>query len=139
MLGPSGHFRDNSFTQFFNPTNTQVPFFQVFDKEFLSILGPNPAFHEVAANATFAFAHEAPIFSPETDEVFFASNDGGALGMSDLNHNNQVGKISMKDVDAAFASVKPGNVGAPLKVPVTEVSAKRNSGLLCSKSVFLSS
>lgn len=128
VLGPNGHFRNNSFTQLFNPTNTQVPFFQVFDKAFLNILGPNPAFHEVAANATFAFAHEAPIFFPDTDEVFFASNDGGPLGMSDLNHNNQVGKISMKDVDAAFASVKPGNLGAPLKVPVTEVSAKRNSG-----------
>lgn len=124
VMGPNGNFRNSSFTQFFNPSNTPVPFFQVFDKAFLDILGPNAAFHEVAANATFAFAHEAPIFSPDTDEVFFASNDGGPLGMSDINHNNKIGKISMKDVDAAFASLKPGNVGVPLKVPVTEVSVR---------------
>ncbi|KAF8954572.1 D-lactonohydrolase-like protein [Flammula alnicola] len=122
VLGPNGSFRDSAFTQFFNPTLTAVPFFQIFDPAFLAILGPNPSFHEVASNATFAFAHEAPIYVPETDEVFFASNDGGALGNSDLNHNNQVGKISMKAVEAALQTLKPGDNGTALQVPVTEVS-----------------
>lgn len=30
-------------------------------------------------------------------QVFFASNDGGALGMSDLEHNSQVSKICLSD------------------------------------------
>ena len=54
----------------------------------------------IAENDTFAFAHEAPIWVPPTDEVFFASNDGGALGFSDINHNNQVSKINLGDVKA---------------------------------------
>lgn len=120
VLGPNGPFRNSSFTEFFNPTSTKTPFFQIFDPAFLTILGPNPSFHEVASNATFAFAHEAPIYNPDTDEVFFASNDGGALGNSDINHNNQVGKISMKAVEAALQGLK-GGTGTPVNVPVTEL------------------
>ncbi|KDR79184.1 hypothetical protein GALMADRAFT_137071 [Galerina marginata CBS 339.88] len=121
VLGPNGPFRNSSFTQFFNPTETKTPFFQIFDPAFLTILGSNPSFHEVASNATFAFAHEAPIFVPETDEVFFASNDGGALGNSDLNHNNQVGKISLQAVETALQALK-GNSGQAVNVPVTELT-----------------
>ncbi|KAF8953596.1 calcium-dependent phosphotriesterase [Flammula alnicola] len=121
VLGTNGSFRDSAFTQFFNPTSTPVPFFQIFDPAFLAILGPNPSFNEVASNATFAFAHEAPIYVPETDEVFFASFTGGPLSNSDLNHNNQVGKISMKAVEAALQTLKPGDNGTALQVPVTEL------------------
>ncbi len=42
----------------------------------------------------------------------------GPLGMSDLNNNNKVGKISMKDVEAALSA----NATGPVNVPVTEVS-----------------
>jgi gluconolactonase len=121
VLGPNGPFRNSSFTQFFNPTSTNPPFFQIFDPGFLAILGPNPSFNEVASNATFAFAHEAPIFNPGTDEVFFASNDGGPLGDSDINHNNKVGKISMQAVETALQGLN-GAVGQAVNVPVTELN-----------------
>ena len=117
VLGNNATFRVNAFTTYFNPTSTSPPFFQIFDQAFLSILGPNPSIREVASNATFAFAHEAPIYVPATDEVFFASNAGGPLGMSDLNHNNVYSKISLKDVDAAFAANE-----TTINVPVTVVS-----------------
>lgn len=71
----------------------------------------------VAQNSTFSFAHEAPIWVPETDEMFFASNDGGALGMSDLNHNSQVSKISLEAVKEAVASSN----GSEVNVPYTKV------------------
>lgn len=102
--GTNTTFRESAFDTFFNPTSTAPPFFQIFDQSFLSILGPNPSIREVASNSTFAFAHEAPIFVPATNEVFFSSNDGRPLGMSDLDHNNMVGKISLNDVDAALAA-----------------------------------
>ena len=82
----------------------------------MTILGSNPSIYEVASNDTFAFAHEAPIYVSETDEVFFTSNGGGTLGNSDINHNNEVGKISMKDVEAALAANS-----SEINVPVTEV------------------
>jgi len=117
VLGEEFTFRSSAF-DLFNPTSTAPPFFQVFDESFLSVLGPNPCIREIASNSTFAFAHEAPIYDPTTSEVFFASNNGGALGMSDLEHNNVVGKISLKDVDSAIAANQ-----STVNVPVAFVSA----------------
>ncbi|KAF9465894.1 calcium-dependent phosphotriesterase [Collybia nuda] len=112
--GVNATFRESSFETSFNPTSTAPPFFQIFDPSFLTILGPNPSIRQVASNSTFAFAHEAPVYVSATDEVFFASNDGGPLGMSDLDHNSVVGKISLKDVDTAIAKND-----STIEVPVT--------------------
>lgn len=118
VLGGNATFREDSFSAgFFNPTSTTPPFFQIFDQAFLSILGSNPSIREVASNSTFAFAHEAPVYVAATDEVFFASGGGGPLDMSDLNHNNVVGRISLKDVEAALAANE-----TTINVPVTIVS-----------------
>ncbi|KZT06693.1 D-lactonohydrolase-like protein [Laetiporus sulphureus 93-53] len=104
VLGTQGPFRDaDSWTTFFNPTSTAPPFFQILHPDFLSVLGPAPSLRAIASNRDFAFAHEAPIWVPASDEVFFASNAGGPLGFSDWNTNNQVAKISMRDVERAVA------------------------------------
>ncbi|KXN86973.1 Gluconolactonase [Leucoagaricus sp. SymC.cos] len=110
-------FRTNVSNQFFNPTNATPPVFQVFDRAFLDVLGANASITEIAHNATFAFAHEAPVYFPGTDEVFFASNDGGLLGMSDLNHNNKIFKISLAAAEKAIEE----SGGAVVNVPITEV------------------
>ena len=129
MLGNNGSFRTDVFSQLFNPTNTSPPFFQVFHTDFLEILGPSATIRAVAANPTFAFAHEAPVWVPETDEVFFASNDGGALGMSDIDHNNQVSSISLKEVGEAIQKVGGGT--AAVNVTVTKVWPPRARVLAC--------
>lgn len=110
----------------FNPTNATPPVFQVFDPSFVTdILGPSAVINEIAANDTFAFAHEAPIYDPVLDAVFFASNDGGALGMSGLDKNNQIGTISLKDAEKALQKVKGGGA---VNVPVQEVgTSSQNS------------
>jgi gluconolactonase len=113
-LGANGTFRESSFDSGFNPTGTEPPFFQIFDLAFLEVLGKAPTITEIASNSTFAFAHEAPIYVAALDSVFFASNDGGPLGMSDIDHNNQVGRINLKDV--------PANLnGTAINILVTEV------------------
>ncbi|KAI0746266.1 D-lactonohydrolase-like protein [Daedaleopsis nitida] len=119
VLGNNGAFRESATDTFFNPTNTSPPFFQVFHEDFLKILGPRATIRAVAANPTFAFAHEAPVWVPGTDEVFFSSNDGGALGMSDIDHNNQVSKISLREVAAAISA--SGADAAPVNVTVTKI------------------
>lgn len=122
VLGPSPTpFRTSSITQFFNPTNTTPPFFQIFHPSFLSILGPSPSIRSIASNPGFAFAHEAPVWDERTDEVFFASNDGGLLGMSDLERNNQVAKINLKEVQREIAK-SPSNQVRDVNVTVTKVS-----------------
>ncbi|PFH47566.1 hypothetical protein AMATHDRAFT_50207 [Amanita thiersii Skay4041] len=119
VLGANATFRESTFQgPFFNPTATDPPFFQIFDIAFLDVIGEQPTINEVAFNAPFAFAHEAPIYVAETEEVFFASNDGGPLGNSDINHNNQVGKISMKAVEDALSGVLTGTA---VNVPITEL------------------
>ncbi|KAK0213033.1 calcium-dependent phosphotriesterase [Desarmillaria ectypa] len=121
VLGANATFRENAFSadEFFNPTNSGPPFFQIFDASFIDVLGESPAIYEVASNSTFAFAHEAPIYVPETDEVFFASNAGGDLGMSDWDHNNVISKISMAGVEAAVDAV---NTSGTVNVPYTTLS-----------------
>ncbi|KAJ7596200.1 D-lactonohydrolase-like protein [Mycena floridula] len=113
VMGANASFRQNTFVGF-NPTGTPAPFFQIFDQGFLAVLGPTASIREIASNATFAFALEAPIYDPATDEIFFASSDGGALGMSDLNHNNKIGKISLKAAEAALAASN-GTVNVPVE------------------------
>ncbi|KAH8077740.1 D-lactonohydrolase-like protein [Cristinia sonorae] len=111
VFGPKATFRDNTFGTFFNPTNTAPPFFQAFHPSFSSVLGRSPSIKRIASDPTFAFAHEAPIWLEETDEVTFASNAGGPLGRSDLERNNQVGKISLKEAERMIENgVKDVNV-----------------------------
>ncbi|KIJ37637.1 hypothetical protein M422DRAFT_259727 [Sphaerobolus stellatus SS14] len=76
VLGNNGSFR--SPTAPFNPTNATPPFFQVWDTRFLDILGSNASVRVIADHnvGEFPFAHEAPIWDPNTDQVFFASSTG---------------------------------------------------------------
>ena len=92
-----------------------APFFQIFDQDFHKILGPSPSIHQIASNASFAFAHEAPIYDPETDEVFFASNIGGPTSV--------IRKISLADVDTALKAVAAEGNNATVNVTVTEVTS----------------
>lgn len=117
VLSNNFPFRTDSLSQHFNPTNATPPIFQVFNQAFLDILGPEASIVEIASNATFAFAHEAPVYVPTTDEVFFASNDGGSLGNSDLNHNNMVFKLSLADAERALQR----SGGRVVDVPIIHV------------------
>ncbi|KAF8234530.1 D-lactonohydrolase-like protein [Tricholoma matsutake] len=141
VLGENGTFRQNAFNTTFNPTSMQPPFFQIFDKAFISILGPNASIREVASNPNFAFAHEAPIYNPPTDEVFFVSNDGSPLGHSGLNANNVVSKISLKDVDTAFAANQTNiNITVtPLNLPQTVQMTNGGTGPYNSSLLFVNS
>ncbi|KAF8505201.1 D-lactonohydrolase-like protein [Hysterangium stoloniferum] len=121
ILGDNGIFRTS--TTPFNPTGHEPPFFQAWDMRFLDILGPNPSVRIIAERDDFAFAHEAPIWDPTSDRIFFASNDGGALGMSDLNHNNQVSFINLKDVKGSG----PQNITFT-KVPISPDIQMVNGG-----------
>jgi gluconolactonase len=103
-------------TTFFNPTSSTPPFFQVFDESFLDILGPNAAIYQVSSNNSFPYAHEAPLYYSQTDEVFFASNAGRG---SDIDLNNQVAKISMEEVEAKVAGLEPGTA---VNVTVTKLN-----------------
>lgn len=124
VTGNAGGFRTDAFHTYFNPTNSTPPFFQIFHASFLSVLGNTPSIRKIASKPGFAFAHEAPIWVPSTDEMFFSSNGGGPLGFSDWNNNNEVGKISIRDVDAAI--IASGSSTSAVNVSVTKVRDQVN-------------
>ncbi|KAF8554489.1 calcium-dependent phosphotriesterase [Imleria badia] len=105
---------NDSFTVAFNPTNTTAPFIQVFDPSFLSITGLNATIRLVASHPGFAVAHEAPIYVPDLNVVFFASNAGGTLGYSGWYNNSVVSMINVTQVDNALATT-PGGADVPIQ------------------------
>ena len=88
----------------FNPTNTTPPFIQVFDPSFLEITGLDATIRLVASHPGFAVAHEAPIYVPDLNVVFFCSNAGGALGYSGWYNNSVVSMLNVTEVDNALAA-----------------------------------
>ncbi|KAG2346577.1 calcium-dependent phosphotriesterase [Suillus weaverae] len=99
----------NSSAVGFNPTKTTPPFIQVFDPSFLDVTGPSATIRKIASNPGFAFAHEAPIYVPDLNLVFFANTGSGKLGYYGWYNNSYVGMINMTEVDMALASTT-GNV-----------------------------
>ncbi|EGN94403.1 hypothetical protein SERLA73DRAFT_144098 [Serpula lacrymans var. lacrymans S7.3] len=121
-------FRNSSIDQFFNPTNTTSPFFQVFDPSFLNILGPNANFRTIVANPGFAFAHEAPIYDAESNILYFSSNDGGPLGYNGWYNNSVVSMLNMTEVEEAIASTS-GNVNIQIQtLPLPDTVQMTNGG-----------
>jgi gluconolactonase len=88
----------------FNPTNTNPPFIQVFDPSFLEVTGLDATIRLVASHPGFAVAHEAPIYVPDLNVVFFASNAGGTLGYSGWYNDSVVSMLDMTEVDNALAA-----------------------------------
>ncbi|KIJ08996.1 hypothetical protein PAXINDRAFT_120077 [Paxillus involutus ATCC 200175] len=97
-------WRNSSLVGGFNPTNTTPPFIQIFDPSFLEVTGPNATIRLIASNPGFAFAHEAPIYVPDLNLVFFSSSNSGPLGYSGWYNSSVVGMINMTEVDMALTS-----------------------------------
>ncbi|KAL1747205.1 hypothetical protein HDZ31DRAFT_32451 [Schizophyllum fasciatum] len=118
-MGEHASYRLHAFDTHFNPSNTTPPFFQVYDKTFAHMLGRKATIIEVARNDSFAFAHEAPIYDPATEDVYFASNAGGELGKSGLHANNRVGKISLKGLTRELLNRRAINLPVTYTVQMT--------------------
>ncbi|KAF7416130.1 hypothetical protein PC9H_002390 [Pleurotus ostreatus] len=116
VLGQNATFRDSAFESSFNPTSTPRPFFQIFNKGFLSILGQDPSLHEIASNPDFAFAFEAPVYVPDTDEIFFS----GSPVIGNVSANSQVNRVSMAEVEDGLKASNGSTVNVtvtPLNLP----------------------
>jgi len=98
----------------FNPTNTTPPVIQIFDPSFLKVTGVDATIRLVASHPGFAVAHEAPIYVPELNLVFFASYPGGYSGWY---NNSVISMVNMTEVDIALAATTGG-----VTVPIQTVS-----------------
>ncbi|KAF9495488.1 calcium-dependent phosphotriesterase [Pleurotus eryngii] len=127
VLGQNATFRDSAFDSGFNPSSTPTPFFQILDAGFLDILGPEPSFHEIASNPDFGFANEAPVYVPDTDEIFFS----GSPFPGNTNVSNQVNRVSMSEVEDALRASNGSAVNVtvtPINLPSTVLSTNGGTG-----------
>ncbi|EJT98527.1 calcium-dependent phosphotriesterase [Dacryopinax primogenitus] len=112
----------NVIHRYFNPQNLTPPFFQIFDEGFFTILGDSPSIRLITENDSYAFAHEAPVYLPEKNELWFSSNDGGPLGMSNRFTDNKIWKINLDEAEAGNATL--------YEVPITPPLEMTNGGTL---------
>ncbi|KAK7031493.1 SGL domain-containing protein [Favolaschia claudopus] len=117
VLDPNGPFRNASQTFEPNPTaNLTAPYFQVYDERFMDILGPNPTIRVIVENDTFSFAHDGPIWIPETNQLFTTGGriEGRPVSMMNLNDLTPTGLINFTILPLDDA-VQINNGGTPFR------------------------
>ncbi|KAK1980984.1 D-lactonohydrolase [Colletotrichum cereale] len=87
---------------------TEKPF-HVYDAEFYDIIGSDPSLTLIATSETDPIFHEAVVWYPPTEEVFFVQNAGPAAAGTGLNKSSIIQKISLADADA----LRAGSLSAP--------------------------
>ncbi|KEF56750.1 gluconolactonase [Exophiala aquamarina CBS 119918] len=92
--------------------------FHVYDEAFYDIIGTNPTLTVIASTGGDPLFHEAVVWYPPTNEVFFVQNAGAAAAGTGLNKSNVILKISL-DQAAAVSSER----NASGRVDVTAVNA----------------
>ncbi|KAJ4154460.1 hypothetical protein NW754_001409 [Fusarium falciforme] len=91
--------------------------FHIYDDEFLDVIGSNPSLTLIATSDTDPIFHEAVVWHPPKDEVFFVQNAGAPAAGTGLNKSSIIQKISLKEAEA----VRKGKLD---EVTVTVVPSK---------------
>ncbi|KPI42061.1 uncharacterized protein AB675_5386 [Cyphellophora attinorum] len=74
--------------------------FHVYDEAFLELLGSNVSLTLIASSAKDPLFHEAVVWYPPTDEVFFVQNAGAKDAGTGLNKSSIIQKISLAQAEA---------------------------------------
>ncbi|KAL6245985.1 hypothetical protein RBB50_007138 [Rhinocladiella similis] len=92
--------------------------FHVYDEAFYDIIGDNPTLTVIASQGINPLFHEAVVWYPPTDEMFFVQNAGAKASGTGLNKSNIIQKISLSQA-AQFSTQR----NASGHVNVTTVNA----------------
>lgn len=84
--------------------------FHVYDDEFYKIIGDDPTLTLIAREESNPLFHEAVVWYPPTDEVFFAQNAGARAAGTGLERSNEIFKISLGQAAAVAAKDSGGSV-----------------------------
>lgn len=74
--------------------------FHIYDDEFFDVIGQNPSLTLIATSDTDPIFHEAVVWHPPKDEVFFVQNAGAPAAGTGLNKSSIIQKISLADAEA---------------------------------------
>jgi len=103
--------------------------FHVYDDEFLNVIGPNPKLsliaHEASGDPIF---HEAVVWYPQTDEVFFVQNAGARAAGTGLNKSSLIYKISLAQAEAVIDKVNASGLVDVVEVPSNPLVVNPNGG-----------
>lgn len=97
-------------TQFFLPPGTtreslKAKPFLVYSDEFYNIIGSNPTLTLIAKTESDPIFHEAVVWYPPTDEVFFVQNAGAEAAGTGLAKSAIIQKIALSQADAVTSQV----------------------------------
>ncbi|KAH6630032.1 hypothetical protein B0J18DRAFT_364313 [Chaetomium sp. MPI-SDFR-AT-0129] len=114
----------NGFTPFVPPGTTAESLlarpFHIYDEEFLEIIGLNPTLTLINHTNSDPIFHEAPIWYPAKDEMFFAQNAGAPAAGTGLAKSAVIHKISLSDITPEISS-KSNATGSVKVVEVNEM------------------
>ncbi|KOS23358.1 Gluconolactonase [Escovopsis weberi] len=77
--------------------------FHVYHEDFLGIIGADPSLSLIAEEETDPLFHEAAVWYPPTDDMFFVQNAGARAAGTGLAKSAVVQKIGMREARAAAA------------------------------------
>ncbi|KAI5459010.1 evolved D-lactonohydrolase [Mariannaea sp. PMI_226] len=83
---------------------TEKPF-HIYDEEFYSIIGPDPSLTVIATSERDPIFHEAVVWYPPTDEVFFVQNAGAPAAGTGLEKSAIIQKISLLEAETSRRSM----------------------------------
>ncbi|OTA89909.1 hypothetical protein M434DRAFT_78705 [Hypoxylon sp. CO27-5] len=98
--------------------------FHIYDDEFYDVIGPNPTLTLIANSGTNPMFHEAAVWYPPTDEMFFVQNAGAAAAGTGLNRSNVILKIALHEA-AAVSDIR--NATGSVNVQIVDAPAILNS------------
>lgn len=82
--------------------------FEPFNDAGRTILGDSPKLTVLVEEQDYAFAHEAPVYFPHSDDIFFCSDAGGEEGRANATVNNVVFRAKVqKLVEQASSGSTP--------------------------------
>ncbi|RYP03795.1 hypothetical protein DL764_004907 [Monosporascus ibericus] len=84
--------------------------FHIYDDEFYDVIGSNPTLTLIARTESDPLFHEAVVWYPPTDEVFFVQNAGARAAGTGLNKSSIILKIDLSE--AAAVSDRRNATGA---------------------------
>lgn len=104
-------------------TLTEKPF-HVYHDSFYDVIGSNPTLTLIASGGEDLLFHEAAVWYPPTDEMFFVQNAGAASAGTGLNKSNIIMKIALPE---AMAVSSQRNATGSVNVQTVDAPAIRNS------------
>ncbi|KAL2198868.1 hypothetical protein P885DRAFT_32610 [Corynascus similis CBS 632.67] len=92
--------------------------FHIYDEEFLDIIGPNPTLTLLNHTQSDPIFHEATVWYPAKDEMFFVQNAGAPAAGTGLEKSAIIQKISLSAITPSIANQR--NASGSVKIEIVD-------------------